>query len=90
MKTNNGKRVTRKQILDTLLDLVSDADAKCAIVKTLDPSRVYLARAVVDDTVRAYALIKKSPRITMAVQLEAEAFLVRAKLMSDALSSPVQ
>lgn len=82
--------MTRARMLSDAEGLVSDANAKLAEFEQHEPSRSWLARAILDDTVRAYALIAASPRLTKKTNLMLAALYVRARVMTEALRRPVQ
>lgn len=82
--------MTRARMLLDAQELIIEAEAMRDRVMKVDPSRVYLARAVVDDTVRAYVEMESASRITAKVRTRAFAYLQRAKLLTDALNAPIQ
>ena len=82
--------MTRAQLLAQAEGLILDAEEACDRMAQIDPSRVYLARSVVDDAVRAYVLIETSARLTARVRMQLSAYYVRARFLSDALNAPLQ
>jgi len=82
--------MTRAQLLAQAEGLILDAEQMRDCVARVDPSREYLAQAVIDDAVRAYVLMETSSRITARIRMEVSAYYVRAKFMSDALNAPIQ
>ena len=81
--------MTRAQLLEQAEGLILDAEEMRDRVEANEPKRVYLAKAVIDDAVRAYVLLQTA-KSTSHVETEVAALYLRANLLTQALLSPVQ
>jgi len=81
--------MTRAQLLEQAEGLILDAEEMRDRVEANEPKRVYLAKAVIDDAVRAYVLLQTA-KSTSYVETEVAVLYMRANLLTKALLSPVQ
>lgn len=81
--------MTRARLLSDAEALIADSERMLDVTERVSPDRAYLARAVLDDAIRAYVLLTSSRRMR-DVEPEVAALYVRADIMSRALLSPVQ
>lgn len=77
--------MTRRQMIANAEALIVDAEEMVDRVAESDPSRSYLAEAVLADAICAYAILKSG-----GPNEHASALYARSLLMSEALRAPIQ
>jgi len=77
--------MTKRELIENAEALIVDAEEMIDRVAAADPSRSYLAQAVLADAICAYALLKSDGSRVLAAAL-----YTRSILMSEALNAPLQ
>lgn len=81
---------TRARMLAMAEDNMEDAADVYAQIEAEQPSRLPVARVMLDDAIRIYSIVESTQRMTLKQRLEVIARLKRADLIAQALQRPVQ
>lgn len=80
---------TRDMLIERAEELIIDAEDKRDEIERTQPARVCLARAIIEDLVRAHVELTSNPRFTSTVEMKVASYMTRAKILSEALARPV-